>query len=283
MSYLSSPLKWAGSKAKVLPILLPILNRYKKGNFCEPFIGAANVSLNIDAEIYYWNDLNKDLMLTYSVIFEEPELYKKNCQMFFDMGFENYYKLRDAFNRNVLEINGYLFDLAPTNRVGLFQYLNKHGFNGLCRYNKKGEFNVPIGTSSKPKNVPVEAIDALVNKFSERPCAVVTSSLSFEKCFEKYEGFKSEALIYSDPPYVPLTSDFNYTGEGFTWEQQVLLKELSKQSKHTAIISNHWTPLTEQLYNDADEIHVFDVQRTISCKGSERKRVQECIVVYKGE
>lgn len=274
--YLSSPLKWAGSKAKVLPTLLPILNKYKKDIFCEPFVGAANVSLNFDAKAYHWNDLNKDLIKTYDVLLETPKTYIDMCNSLFEIGFDEYYKLRDVFNKN--EYQG--VKLNKILRTALFQYLNKHGFNGLCRYNKKGEFNVPIGTSSKPKSVPIEQINGFVNKFNTFPCRVHLSHMRFEECFDVYEQY-SDALIYSDPPYVPLTSDFNYTGEGFNWEQQVLLKELSKKSKHTCIISNHWTELTKELYSDADEIHVFDVQRTISCKGSERKRVQECIVVYK--
>ena len=156
--------------------------------------------------------------------------------------------------------------------------MNKHGFNGLCRYNKAGKYNVPIGITTKPKQVPVKQIDDFFNRFANATIAM--SSDSFETVFERVERCDN-VLIYSDPPYAPVTTDFNYTAEGFGWEQHVKLKELSKVSKHVSIISNHWTPLTEELYSDADEIHVFDVQRTISCDGSNRKRVQECIVVYK--
>lgn len=271
--YLASPLQWAGSKAKVLPTLLPILDKHKSVGFCEPFVGACNVSLNFDAGYYIWNDLNKDLIRTYELMVRSPKLYKEVCEYFFQKGFDEYYELRDLFNE--LELAGNASDMT---RVALFQYLNKHGFNGLCRYNKSGKFNVPIGTSTKLKSVPVEQIDQFFNRFANT--IISTSSFGFEEVFERANKCDS-LLIYSDPPYVPLTSDFNYTGEGFDWGQQILLKNLSKESKHTCIISNHWTPLTEELYSDADETYVFDVQRTISCKGSDRKRVQECIVVYK--
>lgn len=276
MKYLSSPLKWAGSKAKVLPILLPILEKHKAKVFCEPFVGACNVSLNFDAELYIWNDLNMDITNTYGSVLMEPELYKSLCSNLFEKGFDVYYELRDEFNKCAPLDTNY----PSVIRAALFQYLNKHGFNGLCRYNKYGKFNVPIGTSTKPKNVPIEQVDNISKLFRDKFISV--DSLPFQNIFEKVNAHK-DVLVYSDPPYVPLTSDFNYTGDGFIWEQQVLLKQLSKESKHTCIISNHWTPLTEELYSDADEIHVFDVQRTISCKGSDRKKVQECIVVYKGE
>lgn len=275
MSYLSSPFQWAGGKGKVLHHLLPVLHEHRQDGFCEPFVGACNVSLNFDAGYYIWNDLNKDLIRTYELLVRSPKLYKEVCEYFFQKGFDEYYELRDTFNELTLEGNA-----SDMTRVALFQYLNKHGFNGLCRYNKSGKFNVPVGTSTKPKQVPVEQIENFFSRFAN--AIISTSCFGFEEVFERTDNCDS-LLIYNDPPYVSLTSDFNYTGEGFTWDQQVLLKQLSRQSKHTAIISNHWTPLTEQLYNDADEIHVFDVQRTISCKGSERKKVQECIVVYKGE
>lgn len=271
MSYLISPLKWAGSKNKVLDKLLPVLEKYRTKTFCEPFVGAANVCLNFEADNYILNDFNYDLINTYNWILREYHEYLEGCADLFNKGFDNYYQLRELFNSELPE---------SLNRACLFQYLNKHGFNGLCRYNKSGQFNVPIGTSSKPKNVPIQQVLDFHDRFSEK--GIQLSSWGFDKAFEsvnRQEGI----LVYSDPPYVPLTSDFNYTADGFGYDQQVQLKELSKSSKHTCIISNHWTPVTEQLYSDADDIIVFDVQRTISCKGSDRKKVQECIVIYKGE
>ena len=69
-------------------------------------------------------------------------------------------------------------------------------------------------------------------------------------------------MLFRSPPCFPVTIEW------------------AKKSKHTTIISNHWTPEAEKLYADATDIVVFDVQRTISCKGEERKKVQECIAVY---
>lgn len=266
MNYNKSVFKWAGGKNKVLPRLLPILEKYKAPVFIEPFVGAANVSLNFDAEYYIWNDLNRDLIDSYRAMFDSPETYISFCKDFFDCGFDAYTDLKNRFNSKS--------DQSVV-RSALFQYLNKHGFNGLCRYNSKGAFNVPIGTTSKPKNVPVESIHILSNRHK-------SNTTLYNTHFDVLFKFAHEKeLIYSDPPYVPLTSDFKYTADGFGKEQHELLKKLSKESPCVSIISNHWTPYTEELYSDADEIHLFDVQRTISCDGGNRKKVQECIVVYK--
>lgn len=262
--YNQSPLKWAGSKNKVLPILLPVLEKYKTVTFCEPFAGACNVSLNFESEYYTLNDSNADIQ---NFLMRLANNYDELCSELVELfsGKHNYYELRDLFNSD---------DIDNTKKAALFLYLNKHGFNGLCRYNKQGKFNVPEGKFSSTPKIPHTQLLNL-NKLLTNS---LIHNLDFEDVF-KFVG--ADTLIYSDPPYVPLTSDFNYTSEGFNWRQQVRLKELSKANHNVSVISNHWTPLTEELYSDADEIHVFDVQRTISCNGNKRKRVQECIVVYK--
>lgn len=53
---------------------------------------------------------------------------------------EQYYLVREKFNRS----------RDPFERAVYFLYLNRHGFNGLCRYNRKGSFNVPFGSYKKP-------------------------------------------------------------------------------------------------------------------------------------
>ncbi|QCQ60119.1 DNA adenine methylase [Rheinheimera phage vB_RspM_Barba10S] len=268
-NYNTSPLKWAGGKGKALNHLLPILEKHRKPIFVEPFVGDANVSLNFDAEYYIWNDLNRDLMGSYRIMLDCPDTYLSFCEAFFNCGSDAYTDLRKRFNSK---------SDASVVRAALFQYLNKHGFNGLCRYNSKGSFNVPVGTvTTKPKSVPEKAIRFLNERHQYNTTLYNTG---FDVLFKLSH---KEELIYSDPPYVPLTSDFKYTAEGFGKAEHELLKKLSKESTCTSIISNHWAPYTEELYSDADEIHLFDVQRTISCDGGNRKKVQECVVVYLGE
>lgn len=267
MKYQNSYLQWAGGKNKVLPYLLPILNNYWENHLCEPFVGAGNVALNYKADFYTLVDINEDLINSHQIVLERPEWYVGSCQKLFGLGFDPYYDLRDKFNQSE--------DIYD--RVVLFQYLNKHGFNGLCRYNKKGEFNTPKGTVKKKGcNVPVTQIEAFSRLLKD--AKFICDS------FENYFDFNQPTLIYCDPPYVPMTANnFKYSAEGFDYGDQVRLRDLAKHSKHTVVISNHWNNVTQELYKDADEIHVVDVQRTISCKGSERVRVQECIVVYLGE
>ena len=263
--YQASYLQWAGGKGKVLPHLLPILDKYRQPHFCEPFVGAGNVALNVECSKYTLVDINKDLIDSHKFVSTNYQEYIDHTQEYFNMGFDPYYELRDTFNA---------LPSGDEGRVALFQYLNKHGFNGLCRYNKSGKFNTPKGTVKKNKvKLPLQQIQAFSDKFKSDD--FVCGS------FENYFDFDEDTLIYCDPPYVPMTaSDFKYDAKGFTPDDQIKLRDLARDSRHTVVISNHWNEVAQELYKDADEVHVIDVQRTISCKGSERIKVKECIVVY---
>jgi len=276
MSYNKSLFKWAGGKGKALKHVLPILEKHKCKTLVEPFIGAANISLNFDTDNYIWNDINLDLINTYVLLLmrgeEATQDYIDMCESLFKCSYDSYYDFRKEFNnRGACSI---------LRQSALFQYLNKWNFNGLVRYNKKGEFNVPIGTIKKnPPKVPVDAINFLHNRHKDSTRLMCTD---YHKVFDDVETLY-DCLIYSDSPYAPLTTEFKYDAKGFNKEDHIKLKELSKSSKHTAIISNHWTDFTKELYKDADELYTFEVQRTISCKGGGRKKVEEVVAVYLGE
>lgn len=275
MKYNKSYLKWAGGKGKALSHVLPVLEKHKKPVFAEPFIGAANVSLNFQADKYIWNDFNEDLIDSHATILGKLDdfyYFVAEAEDMFRQGHEEYLNLRDLFNSGKVKTREV--------KSALFLYLNKHGFNGLCRYNKQGKFNVPVGSSTKTqKQVPANEMVYFRDRFENK---VDLYNEDFEEMFKILE-LQDEVLILNDPPYVPMgESNFNYTADGFGFEKQQKLKDLAKNSKHTVVISNHWNKITKELYKDADEVYTFPVQRTISCKGNERLPVEECVVVYKG-
>jgi DNA adenine methylase len=118
--------------------------------------------------------------------------------------------------------------------------------------------------------------------FLNRKCKF--SSVSFED--EKlYQNLQSGDVVYFDPPYIPIseTASFtNYATEGFNHNQQIKLAELAKSLANRnvrVIISNHDVPIARELYKDA-QIHSIQVSRTISAKGSSRKKANELIAVF---
>src|SRR5688572_3777460 len=117
-------LKWAGGKFQLLPRILPHLPTGRR--FFEPFLGAAAVFLNTNYEHYHLGDTNPDLINLYETVKLLGEDYIKLASKYFKPRYNyshQYYKLREKFNasEDIIE------------RSCLFLYLNRHGYNGLCR------------------------------------------------------------------------------------------------------------------------------------------------------
>jgi len=264
-------LKWAGGKYRILPKLLPLIGSPKR--YCEPFAGSLATALNVKANEYILNDLNRDIINLYNYLINSPTFILE-CEEYFGEHTnqkEVFYIHRDNFNNEVeLKL-----------RAFLFVYLNRHCFNGLTRYNKKGEFNVPFGKNSKPYYPKIE-----MNNFQKffKTKNVKFTALSFEDN-SLYQNLEFGDVVYFDPPYIPVskTSAFtNYTGEDFTHNQQVELVNLAinlNKRGIKVIISNHDVPLARELYKDA-KIYELQVTRSIAAKGSSRKKVNELIAVF---
>jgi DNA adenine methylase len=157
-------------------------------------------------------------------------------------------------------------------------YLNRHGYNGLCRYNAKGGYNVPFGRYKKPYFPANELVH-----LSKRAQHAVFETGDFETAFLQA---KAGDIVYCDPPYSPIneTSSFTaYSGQKFTeFDQQRLVDValLAKEKGVTTIIANHSLPQTLKLYQSSDKIVKFDVARNISCNGNVRKPTKELMAIY---
>lgn len=177
--YNKSIFKWAGSKQKALYHILPILERHKRSTFVEPFVGAANVSLNLDCDAYIWNDLNTQLIDTYHMLLEsrfDAEMYIRRCEYYFSQGYEAFNDIRDSYNN---------CEDGTLDKIAMFQYINKFGFNGLYRENQKGKCNVPVGTIKKNlPSVPQEQVRIMWDRFENNVEMLCTN---FEKIFNYME------------------------------------------------------------------------------------------------
>lgn len=278
-------LKWAGNKFRVLPHLIPHIGNPKR--YCEPFGGSLSVALNTSAEQYILNDVNKDLVSIYQNLMNpNDDNFIKYCKELFTT--EN--NTREAYADFVKHFNQ---ATDSVERARLFIYLNRHCFNGLSRYNKKGDFNVPYGREFKDKETgekyiqdayfPLEEMMNFRMYFLTKQLVRFTS-LSFEDS-SLYEDLEAGDVVYFDPPYVPASDTANFTSyatDGFTHNQQVQLAQLAESLAAKGIrviVSNHDTPVTQELYKNAT-IYPIQVTRTIAAKGSSRKKASELIAVY---
>ena len=131
------------------PLLDDIKRHLPQGEcLIEPFVGAGSVFLNTDFSRYILADINSDLISLYNIVKTRTDEYVQASRELFmpeTNQAEVYYRFREEFNASE----------DPFRRAVLFLYLNRFGYNGLCRYNLRGEFNVPFGryknlTSRKP-------------------------------------------------------------------------------------------------------------------------------------
>ncbi|UYU32218.1 adenine-specific DNA-methyltransferase [Siccibacter colletis] len=264
-------LKWAGGK---YPLLDEIKLHLPEGDcLVEPFVGAGSVFLNTGYQRYILADINSDLIDLYNTVKHRTDEYVSEARKLFTPeanASETYYQLRTEFNQS----------RDAFRRGLLFLYLNRHGYNGLCRYNLRGEFNVPFGRYKRPYFPEAE-----LYHFAER-------AQNAEFFCESYEASMGRAqqgnVVYCDPPYAPLSLTANFTAyhtNSFDLVQQQHLATLAeglKRNRVPVLISNHDTLLTREWYQGADSLKVVKVRRSISSNGGTRKKVDELLALYKG-
>ena len=234
------PLKWAGGKYQILDRIdehLPEGNR-----LIEPFVGSGAVFLNSDYKRFVLNDINADLINFYKTLKRDGENFICFAKKLFNAKNNTekvYYRLRDDFN----DTKDIIYKSAS------FLYINKHGYNGLIRYNGSGSLNVPIGRYKKPYFPEKE-----MRYFLQKAKRASFSCKDFEYVMRKA---KQGDVIYCDPPYAPLSHTANFTAyskEGFGPDEQrrlaMLAKELSNKGI-TVLISNHHTNFTREVYKGA--------------------------------
>src|SRR5690606_6044383 len=161
-----------------------------------------------------------------------------------------YYAHRERFNALLASGKGHTKEAAS-----LFYYLNRTGYNGLCRFNQKGFYNVPFGRYGNIN---------YTRDFSPFREAFQDCEFS-SRDFEQLAVCPSD-LIYADPPYdVPFTQ---YAKEDFRWEDQVRLAEWLAAHPGPVILSNQATPRIVKLYRSLGfRLRFLDAPRMINCTG----------------
>lgn len=262
-------LKWAGGKYP----LVEEIRRYLPEGDCliEPFVGAGSVFLNTEYDRYILADINSDLINLYYIVKTQTDDFIRDARELFTDEHnvaEIFYLLRDEFN----------LCAVPYRRAVLFLYLNRHCYNGLCRYNMRGEFNVPFGRNKKPY-FPEEELRWFALKAHN---ATFVCEHYQQTLLKATQG----AVVYCDPPYAPLSATANFTAyhtNNFNKIDQqslaTLAYRLSVESAIPVLISNHDTELTRAWYQDA-ALYVVRARRTISRNIMGRSKVNELLALY---
>ena len=267
--------KWAGGKNGLINSLISFIPKNFNSYF-EPFVGGGALffylkNLNIlNSKKIYLNDKNVELINAYKQIkinpnklLEELEILKNNHSK------EYFYKIRN------LDRDFDFYSLSEVFRAARFIYLNKTCFNGLCRYNAKGNFNTPIGSYKNPKIYDKDLIFSVYDVLKN----VSITNKDFEVVSLKA---KKGDFVYFDPPYYPLnkTSSFVSYTDNFSANEQIRLYKLFKMLDCEGIKvlqSNSNTDFIKELYKDFEIIEVIS-KRAINCKGDKRGKITELII-----
>lgn len=226
-SCLPPPLKWAGGKRWLVPHLLPIWEKHRHRRLVEPFCGGLAVTLGLQPQRALLNDVNPHLINFYRQL---------QSGLVLDGTMENadgaFYASRQRFNHLIEEGRA-----ETPAAAALFYYLNRTGYNGLCRFNKSGFFNVPFG---KYKTINYTRD---FRAYRPRLADWQFSCMAFDQLAPDREDF-----IYADPPYdVEFTS---YSRDGFTWKDQERLGRYLAGHPGPVVLSNQATERIIALYAD---------------------------------
>jgi len=252
---LRPPLKWAGGKRWLVPYLRPMWEKYRASRLAEPLCGGLAVALGLRPERALLNDLNPHNINFYRWLAAGLQVDPSEVEMLNDAS--TYYRHRTRFNELISQGE------ADTREAALlFYYLNRTGYNGLCRFNRSGEYNVPFGRHTTIN---------YARDFSVYVAAM--SGWTFTS--GDFEALKLEPddFVYADPPYdVEFTQ---YSKEAFGWDEQVRLAEWLAEHPGPVVLSNQATDRVKELYRKHGfKLTLREAPRMISCNGDRTKAME---------
>lgn len=262
-------LKWAGGKYSVIDDVLAHLPSGRR--LIEPFAGGGSVFLNAGFAEVIASDACDDLILTYQVMQREPfALIDKAAMMFREGNNSDYFdKIKARFNKR---------EMTQLERAAAFIYLNRHCYNGLMRYNLKGEFNVGFGCYRQPY-FPLAEMESFATLARRYTFALADYSDTVALAGEG-------DVVFCDPPYEPMPgkSGFtNYSGQRFRFEDQACLAQALKSAHQrgaSVVVTNSGAPAINELYKSLGfRVMSLRARRSISCAGDTRETVTDIIGV----
>jgi DNA adenine methylase len=242
---LPPPLKWAGGKRWQLPVIRVLWAPHAARRLVEPFCGGLSVALGLRPERAVLNDVNPHLVNFYRWL-------KRGLRV--EIPLENDSAL---FYRHRRRFNGLLAAGRERTReaASLFYFLNRTGYNGLCRFNRSGQFNVPYGRYHR-----------IAYRRDFGPYRDALAGWSFRAGDFARVPLDPDDFVYADPPYdVPFTA---YARGGFAWTDQVRAAQRFARHPGPVVLVNQATERILSLYRDCGfELRLIDAPRRISCTG----------------
>ena len=270
---ISSPIRWAGSKKKLLNEMLDRAFKRDKENYIEVFLGSGVVLLNVlnnkdelNYKKFYVNDINTNIINLYLMLQNKPSIFIKKIKILINkynkLSINDksafFYKMREKFNSKI----------KTEEKTILFYFLMKTGFNGVYRENSKGKFNVPFGRKEKvviKEDYFIEISNLIQN--------VEFYNLPFEKFLSEMKKKKvlNNSFVYCDPPYLPddmlvYQKQVLYTKDSFQHEK--FFDYLNELKIKNVMISMSESKIADDIYNHSsfNKIDLMKIIRVVNPK-----------------
>jgi DNA adenine methylase len=258
-------LKYAGGKGRLLKDIVPLLPP-SHGRYFEPFAGGAALFFRLRPVGAYLADVNTHLVAIYTAV-------RDNAEDVID-ALREHKNERDYYDRIRADFNDGYGDGVW--RAAALMYMNRAGFNGVCRFNSDGKYNVPFGDGA-PK--------VLCDTDKIRACSAMLQGTDVEQAdFRAVEAIANPGdLVFLDSPYLPenAASFVKYTKDGFSAQDHAdvaaLFRRLVARGVHV-LASNSDTPKVRELYSGF-EMRALTRANSINSKASARGGKTELLIL----
>jgi DNA adenine methylase len=291
-------LKWAGGKSQLLKQFEPFFPKELKSNqitrYYEPFLGGGAVFFhiiqNFNIHNVFLSDINKDLILAYRVIQNQPGTLIRSLKRiandylnkYSGRKSEYFYRIRNLFNNQKCQ--------SENTKAARLIFLNKTCYNGLFRQNSKGVFNAPHGRYKNPTIADEENI-LNVSRVLGKTSLKVSHFTEILKSIKANSKEAKATFIYFDPPYKPISTTSSFTAYSkfeFNDDSQQQLAKLFRDLDNLGVkvmLSNS-DPKNEDPKNDFFDnlYHGYNIcrkilaKRAISSNANKRGRIRELII-----
>lgn len=266
------PIKIQGIKTKLVPQLCQLVHQYPYDVWIEPFMGSGVVGFNVRPHKAIFADINPHIINFYNAIKEKSitsDLVKTTLEkhnILLQKGDKTYYdKIRNRFNSRHNPLD--------------FLFLNRSCFNGIIRFNKKGNFNTPYG--HKSTRFAKAYITKIVNqvRYIENALSVYDWHFLCQPFEQTILSAPSGSLIYCDPPYIARHVEYYI---GWSDKDELKLHNILSSSKHLFILStwkgNRFRE-NEYVKNIWSAYQMFEIEHFyhVGAKKSNRNPITEAI------
>ena len=267
-------LKWVGGKGRLLaqlaPLFPPTFARYY-----EPFVGGGAVFLHLAPPVAILNDGNPHIAALYRHLRDETDpllqtlhdLRRAYLALSHAEREYEYYRLRARYN---------VLPPGAIEKSALLVVLNKTGYNGLYRENRRGGLNVPFGRYDNPTLFDEANMRAVAARLH-------TAEITSADFADAVANAQAGDFVYFDPPYMPVSKTAAFTAynrTGFAQSEHIRLADVFRLLARRGVqvmLSNSDSSLVRDLYKDF-RLHAVWAARAVNSNPARRGKVAELVV-----